>query len=277
MHNTLIYNLVRTLIFIILFLIAVLAVYPLIFMLLSSFKTSLEFVSNPLALPQHLYIDNYRALYYRFDVLSLFGNTFFCVAAALVCSLCLSLPASFAFAKIRFKHRGLLFMFMIATMTIPGITFIIPNYLLMSRLGLIDNFLSVIIMWSVTSVPGNIFLLTSLMRGLPNETLEAVKIDGGSYFQLMTRIVLPLSLPGIMTVSIFNVTGWWNDLLTPLLYLQSDSMKTLTVATATILGRYDSDYPLLLAGLVMTSLPPILIYIVLQGHIRRGLVIGAVK
>jgi ABC-type glycerol-3-phosphate transport system permease component len=115
------------------------------------------------------------------------------------------------------------------------------------------------------------------MRGLPNEILEAVKIDGGGYFQTVLKVVVPMSMPGIMTVSIFNTTGWWNDLMTPLIYLQSDHMKTLTVAVATIIGRFSSDFPLLLTGLLMASIPPVLIYIALQGNIRKGLVIGAVK
>jgi raffinose/stachyose/melibiose transport system permease protein len=270
-------GILKALIFLILSCIALAAIYPILFMLFSSLRTSVDFINNPLSLPHEFYFDNFKALYYRFSLVSLYGNTAFCVIGALIFSLLFSLPASFAFAKIRFKHRNALYMTMIATMTIPGITFILPNYLLMSKLGLVDHFVSVIAIWSVTSIPGNVFLLTSLMRSIPNELLEAVKIDGGNYFQLMSRVVAPISFPGIMTVSIFNTTGWWNDLMTPLIYLQSDTKKTMTVAVATILGRYSSDFPLLLTGLLLTSLPPIILYIVLQGHIRKGLVIGAVK
>jgi raffinose/stachyose/melibiose transport system permease protein len=268
---------IRGMISFLLLLIALVALYPLVYMLLSSFKTSVEFVTNPVALPESFYLDNIKALYYRFNLLSLFGNTVVCVIGAMILSFCISIPASYAFAKLRFKYRSTLYLAMIATMTIPGITFLIPNYLMMTRLGLIDNFLSVVIIWSVGSIPGNVFLLTSLMRGLPNEILEAVKIDGGGYFQTVLKVVVPMSMPGIMTVSIFNTTGWWNDLMTPLIYLQSDHMKTLTVAVATIIGRFSSDFPLLLTGLLMASIPPVLIYIALQGNIRKGLVIGAVK
>ncbi|MCQ6564038.1 carbohydrate ABC transporter permease [Paenibacillus mendelii] len=271
------FSLHRALIFIILLLVACLSLYPLIYMAASSLKTSMEFIEDPAGLPKTLYFDNFKALFYRFDVLLLFGNTAVCVAGGLVITLAVSIPASFAFAKLRFRWRSALYIILIATMTIPGITFLIPNYLLMSKLGWIDHFISVIVIWGVTSIPGNVFLLTSLMRGMPNELLEAVKIDGGNYWHLMGRIVLPMSIPGIMTVGIFNATGWWNDLLTPLIYLQSDATKTMTVAVATILGRFSSDYPLLLTGLLLTSIPPILIYILLQGFIRKGLVIGAVK
>jgi raffinose/stachyose/melibiose transport system permease protein len=268
---------IRILIFMMLAVIAVIDLYPLYYMIMSSFKTSAEFTLNASALGKTLYLDNYKALYLRFDVFRLFFNTAICVFSALMVCLLFAIPASFAFAKIRFYKKRFFFMLMIASMAIPGITFIIPNYLFMSRLGLIDEYPSVIIMWAVGSLPGSIFLLTSLMRGMPNEMLEAVKLDGGNYGQTMVNIVIPLSIPGLITIAIFNMTGWWNDLLTPLLYLQSDHMKTMTVAAATILGKFKSDYPLLLTGLVMTAVPPILIYIVLQGYIRKGLVIGAIK
>ncbi|QHW35528.1 carbohydrate ABC transporter permease (plasmid) [Paenibacillus rhizovicinus] len=268
---------VRSLIFVVLAFFALIAVLPLVYMLVSSMKTSTEFFVNPLGVPSVWNFENYRALFIRFDLVRLYGNTIICALGALLLTLLLSVPASYAFAKLRFRFRSALFIGMIATMTIPGITFIIPNYLIMSKLGLIDSYLSVILMWGVISVPGNSFLLTSLMRGLPDETLEAVKMDGANYFQLMFLIVLPLSIPGIVTVSIFCLTGWWNDLLTPLLYLQTDSMKTLTVATATILGRFGDDFPLLLSGLVLVSVPPVLLYVFLQGYIRKGLVVGAVK
>jgi len=162
-------------------------------------------------------------------------------------------------------------------MVIPAITFIIPDYVLMSNLNLVDTLWSVVLLWAATSVPGSVFLLTSLMRGLPDEILEATRVDGANYLQLMLRIIIPISTPGIITITIFNVTAWWNDLLIPLVFLQSDANKTLTVAVATIVGRFNTDYPLLLTGLLMASLPPILIYVFLQRYIRRGLVIGAIK
>lgn len=270
-------SLTRLPIFLCLLMIAVASLYPLVYMGYTSFKTSLEFSMSSVSFPSSFYYDNFKALYYRYDVLQLLSNTAICAIGGLAIAIVVSLPASFAFAKLRFRFRSGLYVTLIATMTIPGVTFILPNYLLMSDLKLVDSFLSVMIMWGVTAVPANVFLLTSLMRGIPNELLEAVKIDGGNYATLMTRVVLPLSFPGIMTVSIFNITGWWNDLLTPLIYLQSDAKKTMTVAVATTLGRFSNDYPLLLTGLLLTAIVPVLVYILLQGFIRKGLVIGAIK
>src|SRR5579875_55610 len=254
------------------------AIYPVLFMLLSSFKTSVQYTNDPLSLPPGFsYIQNFVAMYNDFNLPGLLLNTVTYIALAAFVSLAVSIPASYALAKLRFPLRNLFFLFIIASMVIPAITFIIPDYVLMSNLNLVDTLWSVVLLWAATSVPGSVFLLTSLMRGLPNEILEATRVDGANYLQLMLRIIIPISAPGIITITIFNVTAWWNDLLIPLVFLQSDANKTLTVAVATIVGRFNTDYPLLLTGLLMASLPPILIYVFLQRYIRRGLVIGAIK
>ncbi|MBB6673170.1 carbohydrate ABC transporter permease [Cohnella nanjingensis] len=264
-------------IYLVLIAIAVLDFYPVVYMAVNSSRTAVDFFRNPGGLPSEWNFDNFKALYYRFDVLRLFGNTLFSAAAAFALAMALTVPASFAFAKIRFPFRQGLYMTIIATMTIPSITFVVPNFLLLSRLGLVDHLASVVLLWAITSVPSNVFLLAALMRGIPNEILEAGKIDGIGYVRTLARIVVPLSAPGIITLAIFNATGWWNDLFTPLIFLQSDDLKTMTVAVATILKRFDTDYPLLLAGLFMTSIPPIAIYVALQKYIKKGLVIGSVK
>ncbi|MCC3372915.1 carbohydrate ABC transporter permease [Cohnella sp. REN36] len=257
--------------------IAVVDVYPIVYMAVNSSRTAVDFFQRPGGLPSPWNFDNFKALYYRFDVLRLFGNTLIGSAAAFALAMALSVPAAFAFAKIRFPLRQSLYMTVIATMTIPGITFVVPNFLLFSRLGLVDRLVSVIVLWAITSVPSNIFLLAAIMRGIPNELLEAGKVDGIGYVRTLLRLVVPLSAPGMLTLAIFNATGWWNDLFTPLIFLQSDELKTMTVAVATILKRFDTDYPLLLAGLFMTSIPPIAIYVALQKYMKKGLVIGSVK
>jgi len=268
---------IRFIIFLVLALIAIVCLYPLFYMASSSMKPTIEYIKHPMSIPQTLYFDNFIALIYRFSLARLFGNTILYVGLSMIACLAFSIPAAYAFAKLRFKYRNGFYIVMIATMTIPGITFIIPNYLLMSKLGLTDHIISVVLIWSVSAIPSTVFLLTSLMRSMPDEVLEAIKIDGARYHQAMFKVILPMSLPGVVTVSIFNATNWWNDLLTPLIYLQSDGLKTVTVAVATVLNRFSSDYPLLLSGLLLASVPPVLLYIVFQSYIRKGLVIGAVK
>lgn len=258
--------------------VAAIAIYPLIFMGLNSFKTSAAYIVSPLGLPDGLsYVDNFIAMYYRFDIVRLFLNTVTYIALAAVITLAVSVPASFTFAKGRFPGRDGLRTAMIATLIMPPVTFLVPSYVMMANLGLIDTSMPVVLLWAATSVPGNVFLLSSLMRSIPSEVLEAARIDGAGYLETLLRIVLPLSVPGIVTVMIFNITAWWNDLLIPLVFIGQEANTTVTAAAATLGSRFSMDYPLVLTGLLLASLPPIAAYVVLQRYIRRGLVLGAVK
>jgi len=259
-------------------LVAAIAIYPIVFMGLSSFKTSAEYIVSPLAWPSGFsYIDNFIAMYYRFDIVRLFLNTVTYIALASVLTLAVSIPASFTFAKGRFPAREGLRLAMIATLIMPPVTFLVPSYVMMANLGLIDTSLPLVLLWAATSVPGSVFLLSSLMRSIPSEVLEAARIDGAGYLETLLRVALPLSLPGIVTVMIFNITAWWNDLLIPLVFIGQQERTTVTAAAATLGSRFQMDYPLVLTGLFLASLPPIAAYIVLQRYIRRGLVLGAVK
>lgn len=262
----------------ILSLFAVVAIYPIVFMGLSSFRTSFEYIANPVGLPTGFsYTDNFMAVYYRFDLPALFRNTLWYIGLATIITLGVAVPASFTFAKTRFPGREKLRTAMIATLIMPPVTFLVPSYVMMARLGLIDTDAPLVLLWAATATPGTIFLLSALMRSIPDEILEAARIDGAGYFEVLLRVALPLSVPGLVTVMIFNITTWWNDLLLPLVLIGDQSKTTLTVAAAAVGSRFTMDFPLVLTGLFLVSIPPILAYLVLQRFIRRGLVAGAVK
>jgi ABC-type glycerol-3-phosphate transport system permease component len=265
-------------ILLVLSLIAAIAVYPIAFMGLSSFKTSFEYLADPLSWPQGFsYIDNFVAVYYRFDLPRLLFNTVSYILLASALTLGVSVPASFTFAKARFPARDGLRAAMIATLIMPPVTFLVPSYVMFANLGIIDTSAPIVLVWAATGVPGSVFLLSALMRSIPSEILEAARLDGAGYLETLLRVALPLSLPGIITVMIFNITTWWNDLLIPLVFIGQEEKTTLTAAAATIGSRFNMDYPLVLTALFVASLPPIVAYIVLQRYIRRGLVMGAVK
>ena len=258
--------------------VAAVAIYPIIFMGLSSFRTSFEYLANPIGWPTGFsYVDNFIAVYYRFNLPRLFLNTVTYILMASAITLGVAVPASFTFAKMRFPARDGLRAAMIATLIMPPVTFLVPSYVMFANLGIIDTSLPVVLLWSATAVPGSIFLLSALMRGIPSEILEAARLDGAGYLETLLRIALPLSLPGIITVMIFNVTTWWNDLLIPLVFIGQEEKTTLTAAAATIGSRFNMDFPLVLCGLFLASVPPVIAYIALQRYIRRGLVVGAVK
>jgi raffinose/stachyose/melibiose transport system permease protein len=158
--------LVRTGIFVALALVALLAVWPIFYMASASLKTSGEFIRDPLALPESLtFFDNYRALWIRFDILRLFLNTVFYIALSSLITLSVSIPASFAIAKLRFPFRSVLRFMLVGTLIIPVITYIVPSYVMMADLGLVDSYKSVVLLWAATSVPGNQGLCVSGWRG----------------------------------------------------------------------------------------------------------------
>lgn len=268
----------RWLIVSVLALIAAIAIYPIAFMGLSSFKTSLEYLADPVGFPSGFsYVDNFIAVYYRLDLPRLFVNTVWYILLASLITLGVALPASYTFAKLRFPGRERLRGAMIATLIMPPVTFLVPSYVMMARIGLIDTSIPLVLLWAATGVPGSVFLLSALMRGIPSEILEAAKLDGADYLETLLRVALPLSLPGIITVMIFNITTWWNDLLLPLVFIGKEENTTLTAAVATLGTRFSMDYPLVITGLFLASVPPIIAYIVLQRFIRDGLVMGALK
>jgi ABC-type glycerol-3-phosphate transport system permease component len=259
-------------------LIAAIAIYPIAFMGLSSFRTSFEYLANPVGWPNTFsYLDNFIAVYYRLDLPRLFANTVSYILFASAITLTVSVPASFTFAKGRFPAREGLRAAMIATLIMPPVTFLVPSYVMFANLGIIDTPVPIVLLWSATAAPASIFLLSALMRAIPSEILEAARLDGAGYLETLLRIALPLSVPGIITVMIFNITTWWNDLLIPLVFIGQQEKTTLTAAAATIGSRFSVDFPLVLCALFLASLPPIVAYIVLQRYIRRGLVVGAVK
>jgi raffinose/stachyose/melibiose transport system permease protein len=258
--------------------VAIFAVYPLFFMFVTSLKSQGDYIRNPLSLPSTwTYFDNYAAMFARFDIVQLYANSVAYIAVAWVICLGAAIPAAYAFAKLDFPARKLLFMAFVASLAIPGVTFVIPDYVLFAELGLIDHPASVILLWATTALPGSVFLLSAFMRALPRELVEAATVDGAGYLQSMLRVILPMSLPGIVTITIFDITAWWNDLLTPLVFLQSPEKATVTLGVATTVQRHGGDTPLLVTGLLMAALPPVLTYVVAQRIIRRGLVLGALN
>ena len=258
-------------------LVAICALWPLLFMVVSSLKTNADYVANPFGLPQALTTKNFLAMLTRFNIARLFANTIvYCMGAWLI-AMAASIPAAFAVAKLQFPLRSLFFSWIVVTLAIPVVAYLIPLYTLLAKLSLIDSPAGMMLVWGGSAVPGNIFLLSAVMRGLPSELLEAAQVDGAGYFRTMFSLVLPLSIPAIVTLTIFNVTAWWNDLLIPLVFLSSADKSTVTLGVSQILSSYSSDTPLFMTGLLFAALPVTILYLIFQRHIRSGLVMGSVK
>ena len=257
--------LLKSSLFILLSLITLSFLYPMVFMLINSLKARADYYADPFALPAgRLHFENYITMSSQFHILQLFRNTAFILKVTCVVVLVLSVFASYAFSKLQPKGKNVIFLCIIATMLIPAQVTLIPVYIMFSKVHLLNSPWSVILVYLAGFLPGNILLMTSFFKGISNEMIEAARIDGSGYFQIVRNVIVPMGLPVIIIIIlIFNAVSVWNDLFTPMFLLTKSESKTVMVALAGLVQRYNSDPPYQYAGLLLSSIPAILIYILL--------------
>ena len=191
--------------------------------------------------------------------------------------LAFAICASYAFAKLEFRGRKAIYLAVIATMAVPVVVTLIPMYLMFSKVGLVNNLRSVIVAYVGFGIPSNILLMTSAFRGIPNPLLDTSKIDGCNYFQIILNVVIPMGRAIIVINIIFNALFMWNDLLLPIVFLQSRDVKTVMAGLASLMQKYGGEPTLQFAGLVLAALPMLIFYIFVQKFIVKGIVVGSIK
>ena len=268
----------RALVFILLSLFAVSVLYPLLFMFMNSLKTRVGYLTDPFGLPRGaLEWKNYATMVSQFQIFKLFGNTLVICVGTVALVLALGVFASYAFSKLEFRGSGALYFAVISTMFIPAQVTLIPMYLMFSKMGLVNNYLSVILCYLAMFLPEAILLMTSNFKTIPDEMVEAAELDGCNYFQVIRNVVVPMGMPAIMLCVIFYFILAWNDLFTPMVLLPKMSMRTVMVALATLMARYTGDPPFQFAGLTLSAIPAILVYVLFQRNIIKGLGAGSIK
>ncbi|MCE5343319.1 MAG: carbohydrate ABC transporter permease [Eubacteriales bacterium] len=270
-------KLTQSIIFLILLVMAVSFLYPIFFMGINSFKTKSEYRKGPFALPQSLDVNNYYLLIRNFKILDAFLNTFIIAICSVLVSVLLAVFASYAFAKLRFKGRTFVYLFIISTMFIPAQVTMIPLYYMMSNIHLNNTLISVIIAYVATSLPGTILLMTTSFSGISDEMIEAATIDGAGYFKIVRKVVVPMGMAVIAINIIFNFLGASNDLFTPMILIQKMEKRTVMVALASLMNARGGDPAYQLAGLTFSALPPLLVYIVFSRFIVKGITVGSIK
>jgi multiple sugar transport system permease protein len=199
----------------------------------------------------------------RLDVLRLFRNSLILAVSITLLNTLLSAMAAFAIAKIPFPGRGPIFSFMLATMMIPGVLLLIPTYVIMYNLGWVNTFQSLIVPSAISVY--NIFLLHQFMRGIPDELIEAARLDGASDLDVFLRVIMPLVRPALVTVSILTFMGSWNDFFGPLLYLNRPELWTVQLGLLQFqAGVPGENAQEIWAAVTLISLPPILLFFFLQ-------------
>jgi len=270
--------LVKILLFTLLFILAITFVYPLYFMLINSFKSRTDYFLSPFSLPKNgLEVLNYQSMISQLKIFNLFKNSFIVSSSTVIVLLVVGIFASHVFAKIDFKGRNIIYLAVIMTMFIPSQVTIIPLYVLFSRIGLVGSYWSVILSYVALFMPEAILLMTANFRAIINELLEAAEIDGCTYLQKIRHVTIPMGKTAIFLTIIFYFIMSWNDLFTPMILLQSMQKRTVMVALAGLMGRFSGSPTLQFAGLLLSAIPALAVYMIFQRQIIAGLSMGAIK
>lgn len=262
--------------YIISILLAVLALIPFLWMISTSLKSRGALMSIPIEwIPAEPTLDAYTEVFSRFPFLRTIGNSLFISVAFTLITLVSASMAAFAFAKLRFRGSGVILSIYIATMMIPTQVTMIPLFVVMNRLGLIDSYASVIL--PSMFKPFAVFLLVQQMKTIPNDYLDAARIDGAGLFHIYFRVALPLCIPTLATLAVTTFMESWNDYLWPLFMLTDRNKMTLPIALSTLNGQYNTEYNVLMAGSLISMIPIIIIYIAAQKQFKAGLMAGGIK
>lgn len=251
-------------------------ILPFLWMISTSLKSLNEvFTFPPTFFGSSIHFENYLRISDRFPFFLYFLNTLKVTVCVVLGQLITSAAAGFVFARLRFRGRDALFTLYLGTMMIPGQVTIIPNFLMMRTYGLVDTHAALIIPALVTAF--GTFLMRQFFLTLPMELEDAARIDGCSVFRIFWNIFLPLSKPSLATLGIFVFMGVWNDFLTPLVYLNTQSNFTLTLGIAAMQGMYSTDWPVLMAGTFLSIIPVMVVFFCAQDVFIKGVTLSGLK
>jgi multiple sugar transport system permease protein len=257
-------------------LVGLLVLAPLLWMVTVSLMSTGEAASFPPPIvPANPTFDHYRTLFFDYGVGRYLLNSAALATLATLLALLFTLPAGYAFAKLRFRGRERVFQALVGALVIPGQIGMLPLFLMLKYMGLVNTYAGALIPW-LAGIFG-IFLVRQYALSVPDEMLEAGRVDGASEWQIFTRLVLPTLQPVIVTLGLFVFLGSWNDFLWPLIILSDQDLYTLPVALAALSREHVQDNELMMAGSVVTTLPVLIVFLALQRYYLSGLMAGSVK
>lgn len=253
--------------------VAIIMLYPFYYMLRSAFQTQEQFEG----LRSGFSLSTWKLLFSSQPILHELLNSMIVSSVSVLIILVISTAAGFSFAKGRFRGRNLVFVAVVACMFVPLPSIVIPEYVNVAGWGLLGGYFGAVIVYVALGIPFSAFLMTTYFRGLPDEVLEAAAIDGVAPWNMWWRIGVPLARPAIFTVAVLQFIQIWNDLLVALLFLQNTNDRTVTVGIALLSSGRVASVPVLMAGSVMSVIPPIIVYLLFQKHLVRGITLGLGK
>ena len=257
-------------------LVALIVLVPLAWMVSVSFMAPGEAaVFPPPLFPKEPTLENYRTLFGTYGIGRYLANSILVSTLATILALLFVVPAGYAFAKLRFTGREAVFQALVAAMVVPGQIGMLPLFLELKAMGLVNSYAGALIPW-LAGIFG-IFLVRQFCLSIPTELLEAARIDGASEGLILRKIVLPALKPVLITLALFIFLGSWNDFMWPLIILADQDLYTLPVALAALSREHVQDNELMMAGSVVTVVPVLVLFLALQRHYLSGLLAGSVK
>lgn len=249
---------------------------PFVWMLSASFKTNLEVFAFPIQwIPEVFHFENYSNIWVIANYPRMFFNTVKLTAIITGLQVLTSTLAAYAFSKIKFPERDLLFLLYLATMMVPYQVVMIPQFSIIRNMGLSNTHMALILIQAFT--PMGVFLVKQFYDGIPNELIEAARIDGLNEFGIYSRIMLPLSKSAIVSLAILTITATWNDFLAPLIYISDSKLFTIQLGLRNLCSEYTAEYGQIMAASVMSVIPIFVLYCIFQRFFEEGMISGAVK
>ncbi|MCI5954758.1 MAG: carbohydrate ABC transporter permease [Lachnospiraceae bacterium] len=267
----------KVIVYIILILIALVMIVPFLWMLSASIKSDREvFQMNPFVwIPENPKWSNYRDIWTKIPFAKFVSNTVFLTIVVTFLQLLTSSFAAYSFAKLNFRHKKGLFLAYIATIAMPWQVYMVPQFIMMRKMGLNDKLTAIICLQAFSAF--GVFMMKQFYEGIPDDLCEAARIDGMSEYKIYASIMLPLSKPALSTLTIFTFVATWNDYLGPLIYLKSQDKKTIQLGLKMFISQYSSDYGLIMAGSVLSLIPVLIVFLILQKYFVEGVASTGLK
>lgn len=257
---------------------AAVVVYPLLIMIASSLKTTGEIYENPLSLiPQTIRFANYANAWEQANFGTYFRNSIFVGAVSVFFILFFGSMAAYVLARFPFRGNRAIYLLFLAGFMIPVRLAIVPLFIMMRDLRLLDTLWSLILVYIAAGMPFTIFLMVNFFRHIPSDLEDAAVLDGAGPFQVYYQIMLPLVRPALATVGLFHFLNVWNDFFFPLIFIRSEDLRTVPLGVSTFFGEYSNDWALLFAALSISIVPVIVVYLLASKQFISGLTAGAIK
>ena len=256
---------------------AIIFVMPMLFTIISSLKTKLDIFSDSFALPKNPQWSNYVIAWKDANMSAYFINSVIQSGSTVILTSLISTMAAYALARFDFKLNKVLVLVFMLGMMVPMHTILVPVSYIIGLFNLKNNIFALVLVYVAFNLPFSIMVMITFMKGVNRSLEEAAIIDGANYFQIYSKIMIPLTLPAISTISIFNFMGAWNNILFPLLFINDKRLRPISLGLLNFNGERGSEYGLMMAGIVITVAVPLAIYLLFQEKVESGLAAGAVK